>query len=143
MAGYGRLLQAVGEDRHQSCLGLTSREAPRELAVLGAGARWLELRGLGTAEAQALLADKQLIGDTQAWLGLVDRYGGNGLALKIVGETIQHLFDGDISAFLGYADATYGTVFGGHSPAVGCPGRTTLDRGARRTEATGRRARTD
>src|ERR671933_45934 len=28
----------------------------------------------------ALLADKQLIGDTQAWLSLVDRYGGNGLA---------------------------------------------------------------
>ena len=32
----------------------------------------------------ALLADKQLIGDTQAWLSLVDRYGGNGLALKTV-----------------------------------------------------------
>jgi hypothetical protein len=31
--GYGHLLLAVGEAAHQSCLMLTSREAPRELAV--------------------------------------------------------------------------------------------------------------
>ncbi len=29
-AGYGRLLQAIGEGRHQSCLVVTSREAPPE-----------------------------------------------------------------------------------------------------------------
>ena len=66
----------------------------------------LELHGLGTAEAQALLADKQLNGDTQAWVSLVDRYGGNGLALKIVGETIRQVFDGDVAAFLTDATAT-------------------------------------
>jgi hypothetical protein len=45
-----------------------------------------------------------LIGDTQAWVSLVDRYGGNGLALKIVGETIIQVYAGDVGAFL--ADAS-------------------------------------
>ena len=78
-----------------------------------AESRALELRGLGVAEAQALLADKQLNGDTQAWVSLVDRYGGNGLALKIVGETIRQVYDGDIAAFLTDASATLWHVFGG------------------------------
>src|SRR5207253_2727958 len=38
MAGYGRLLQAVGEAAHQSCVVQTSREAPPELAVLAGDA---------------------------------------------------------------------------------------------------------
>jgi hypothetical protein len=113
MQGYGRILQAVGETSHQSCLVLTSREAPPELAVLGGGVRGLELHGLGAAEAQALLADKLLHGDPQAWVSLVDRYGGNGLALKIVAETIRQVYDGDVAAFLADAAATYSTVFGG------------------------------
>ena len=46
-------------------------------------------------------------------LGLVDRYGGNGLALKIVGETIRQVYDGDIAGFVDDAVATSGTVFGG------------------------------
>ena len=113
MEGYGRLLQAVGETTHQSCLMLTSREAPPELALLGRGVRALELHGLGSHEAQTLLADKQLIGDSGAWLSLVDRYGGNGLILKIVAERIREVYDGDVVAFLDAAAATYGTVFGG------------------------------
>src|SRR4029453_6829144 len=32
MGGYGQLLRSVGEPTHQSCLVLTSREAPPELA---------------------------------------------------------------------------------------------------------------
>ncbi len=111
MDGYGRVLRAVGDATHQSCLMLTSREAPPELAVLGSGVQALELHGLGSSEAQVLLADKQLIGDAQAWQRMVDRYGGNGLALKMVGETIRQVYDGDVAAFLG--DAVYGTVFGG------------------------------
>jgi WD40 repeat protein len=111
MDGYGRVLHAVGDTPHHSCLLLTSREAPPELAVLGSGVRTQELHGMGSAEAQALLADKQLAGDKEAWATLVDRYGGNGLALKMVGETIRQVFEGDVAVFLG--DATYGAVFGG------------------------------
>jgi transcriptional regulator with XRE-family HTH domain len=111
MDGYGRLLQAVGETAHQSCLVLTSREAPPDL-VLGGAVRGLELHGLATDDAQALLSDKRLVGDAQAWGSLVYRYGGNGLALKIVGEAVRRVYDGDLAGFLG-ATADSGTVFGG------------------------------
>ena len=113
MDSYGRLLQAVAETSHQSCLVVTSREAPPELAMLGSEVHTLELHGLAPADAQALLADKQLTGDAQAWGSLVDRYGGNGLALKIVGETIRQVYGGEVAPFLVDAIATYGTVFGG------------------------------
>ena len=43
----------------------------------------------------------------------MDRYGGNGLALKIVGETIRQVYAGDIGAFLADALPHYGAVFGG------------------------------
>jgi WD40 repeat protein len=113
MDGYGQFVQAAGETSHQSCVMLTSREAPPELALLGGSARQLELHGLGTAEAQVMLADKQLKGDPQAWAGLVERYGGNGLALKMVAETIRQVSDGNVAEFLQDAITTSGTVFGG------------------------------
>ena len=75
MAGYGRLFQAVGAASHQSCLLLTSREAPPELAVLGGAVRTVELGGLGVDEAQALLAPKQLEGSSQEWAELNARFG--------------------------------------------------------------------
>jgi len=112
LAGYGALLQAVGELRHQSCLLVTSREAPPELAVLGADAvRRFQLGGLGVPEGQALLADKQLSGTDEEWATLIARFGGNGLALKVVGESISQVFGGDIAMFLEQSGA--GTVFGG------------------------------
>ena len=112
MDGYGQILQAVGEASHQSCLLLTGREPPPELAVL-AGVRELELHGLGVGDVQDLLNRNHLHGDLQAWTSLVDCYGGNGLALKIVAETIRQLYDGDVARFVQDALATYGTVFGG------------------------------
>jgi hypothetical protein len=113
MDGYGLLLRAVGEASHQSCSMLTSREVPPEVAEFGGGVRTLEVQGLSIAEAQTLLADKQLRGDTNAWVSLVDRLGGNGLALKIVSETIRRVFDGDVAMFLGDASGSSGIVFGG------------------------------
>jgi WD40 repeat protein len=110
--GYGRVLQAIGETSHRSCLLLTSREAPPELTLLR-GAHALELQGLGVTEAEALLADKQLHGDAATWSALVDRYGGNGLALKIVGETIRQVYGGDVGVFLAEMFAGQGAVFGG------------------------------
>src|SRR5438270_12210522 len=111
MAGYGRLLQAVAEGRHQSCLVLTSREAPPELVVHSGAVRTLELSGLGTDEAQVLLAAKQLDGTSQQWTQLTATVGGNGLALKMVGETIREVFAGDIAAFL--EEGSDGGIFGG------------------------------
>ena len=112
LAGYGRLLQAVGEASHQSCMVLTSREAPPELTILGGDSvRTFTLGGLGVEDAEVLLAPKQLAGTKQQWAELTARFGGNGLALKLVGERIRELFGGDLGGFLEEAGA--GTVFGG------------------------------
>jgi transcriptional regulator with XRE-family HTH domain len=111
-SGYGRLLAAIGEGRHQSCLVVTSREAPPELVVLPGGAvRRFKLGGLGVSEGQVLLADKQLSGNAEDWANLIGRMGGNGLALKVVGESIREIFGGDIGAFLD--ESGLGTVIGG------------------------------
>ncbi len=111
-AGYGRVLRAIGAGRHLSCLVVTSREAPPELAVLGGHrSRRLELSGLGVAEGQVLLADKRLSGSSEHWANLIGRFGGNGLALKLVGESIREVFDGDIATFL--EESGSGTIFGG------------------------------
>lgn len=112
MAGYGRLLWAVGEAPHQSCLMLTGREAPPDWSTLGDGpVRALELAGLGIPESQHLLAHKQLVGDAAAWADLIGRCGGNGLALKVVGESIRQVFGGDIGEFLSESGSE--TIFGG------------------------------
>ncbi|MBV9174464.1 MAG: helix-turn-helix domain-containing protein, partial [Chloroflexi bacterium] len=112
MAGYGHLLQAVGEAPHQSCLVVTSREAPAELAVLGGGGfRTLALGGLAVEEVQVLLRAKELSGTVEEWTALNARFGGNGLALRIIGESIRELFGSDIGAFL--EDPSVGSVFGG------------------------------
>jgi WD40 repeat protein len=104
LEGYGRLLLAVGEAAHQSCLVLTSREAPEERAVFhGGGGRTFHVGGLGAREAQVLLAPKQLLGTSAQWAELVARLGGNGLALKLVGETIHERFGGDLGPFLDHA----------------------------------------
>ena len=99
-AGYGTLLDSAGQREHQSCLVLTTRELPAEVAYLNGAVRHFQLGGLSAADARKLLSDKQLQGDELAWERLVFQYGGNGLALKVVGETIQQVFGGAIATFL-------------------------------------------
>jgi transcriptional regulator with XRE-family HTH domain len=113
--GYGAVLRQIGESAHQSALLLTGREAPPELALLEgvAPVRRLHLGGLDLAACRALLQGKGLLGGDDAWQALVHRYGGNPLALNLVGQAIVELFGGDIDAMLAYAVETFGAVFGG------------------------------
>jgi NACHT domain len=112
LAGYGHLFHAAGESAHQSCLILTSRESPADLAALAGNAvRKLQLGGLNVDEAQELMARMQLVGTREQWAELVARFGGNGLALKMVGESIRELFGGAIGAFL--HESGDSIVFGG------------------------------
>jgi transcriptional regulator with XRE-family HTH domain len=114
--GYGALLRQLGETPHRSCLLLTSRELPPELGPLRGAlgpVRVLELAGLDVEAARALLRDRQLDGDETAWHALVRQYGGNGLALKEVGETIRELFGGSITAYLEYVAPSPSMMIGG------------------------------
>ncbi|MEI2579673.1 NB-ARC domain-containing protein, partial [Scytonema sp. PRP1] len=100
--GYGELLRLVGETAHQSCLILTSREKPAEIAASEGtelSVRSLRLGGSQQA-AFALLASKGLVGSEEQKQELCERYGNNPKALKIVASSIYNLFNGDIEEFL-------------------------------------------
>jgi transcriptional regulator with XRE-family HTH domain len=110
---YGSLVQRLAESRGHSCLVLTSREAPPELGPLEGErgpVRALEMVGLGLDAGQALLEDKRLVGDSDAWRTLIERYAGNALALKIAGESIRQVFDGRIDAFLRAGEPIFGGI---------------------------------
>ena len=101
--GYGKLLRRIGENQHRSCLLLTSREKPDEIAHLEektGPVRSLQIPGLGQAEGQEILQDKGLSGYNEAWTTLIHFYSGNPLALKLVSEPIRELFGGDVAEFL-------------------------------------------
>ncbi len=104
--GYGQLLRAIGEASHQSCLLLTSREKPQEMALMeGAKAlvRSLTLSGLTPADGRAIFRQKGAFTGSEAeWQTLIHHYGGNPLALKLVAAAIQDLFNGSITEVLPY-----------------------------------------
>src|SRR5260370_19131881 len=101
--GYGGLLQGVGETRHQSCLLLTSREKPKEIARLEGNVspvHSLQLPGLEQAAGHKILKDKGLIESHEAFDDLIHFYSGNPLALKLVSASVYELFGGNIVEFL-------------------------------------------
>jgi WD40 repeat protein len=111
--GYSNLLKTVGESSHQSCLLLTSREKPKEIASFegqGASVCSLSLKGLTPTAARPILQTKQIQGTDEACDRLIEIYAGNPLALKIVTSTIQELFDGDIAEFLNEGIAFFGDI---------------------------------
>jgi WD40 repeat protein len=104
---YGTFLQQVSEQAHSSCVLITSREKPKELAwlegkrshayqVLGLPAKAAGLMLLNLAVFDQSSLDRQLL----AFEELVDRCGGNPLKLKIVATLIRDVFGGDIAQFL-------------------------------------------
>ncbi|MEH2244271.1 NB-ARC domain-containing protein [Nostoc sp.] len=108
---YGQLLKRVGEEAHQSCLVLNSREKPKEFAPLEgetSPVRTLLLPGLGEIEGQEILKDKGIFGSKQDWAKLVDNYSGNPLALKLVSEPIRELFAGNIATFIEQGEIIFG-----------------------------------
>ena len=110
---YGKLLRRVGETRHQSTLMLTSREKPREIALLEGETlpvRSLQLEGLSVADGQAILRSKRLKVSESDSRSLVERYCGNPLALKIVSVTIQDVLAGQVSEFLSQKAAVFGDI---------------------------------
>ncbi|MCC5669036.1 hypothetical protein LC653_35565 [Nostoc sp. CHAB 5784] len=106
--GYGQLLKRVGEVPHISCVLFTSREKPREIVPLEGDrteVRSLPLKGLNSTEGQQLFQQKgQFTGTEREWQELIEHYGGNPLALKMVAAGTQELFDGKIAPVLEYVE---------------------------------------
>ncbi|MEP0801140.1 NB-ARC domain-containing protein [Funiculus sociatus] len=110
---YGELFRRVGEAAHQSCLILTSREKPREVAALEGGlpVRSLQLSGLNEVAGRDIFkANNFFLGSDSEWQELINRYAGNPLALKIIATTVQELFNSNISQFLAQGTTVFGDI---------------------------------
>ncbi|WP_246039254.1 NB-ARC domain-containing protein [Dictyobacter alpinus] len=111
--GYGRLLSLIAETDHQSCLLFTSREKPSILVPLE-GSRVpvgvLRLARLDVEACRQLLAEKGVVGSAAEQERLIEAYGGNPLALKIVASTIVDLFSGEITLFMQQGNVVFGGV---------------------------------
>ncbi|GAB1538083.1 NB-ARC domain-containing protein [Scytonema sp. NUACC21] len=108
---YGRLFQQVGEVSHKSCMMLTSREKPKEVASLEGESllvHSLHLSGLKQVEAQKIFQHKGFLVSNEECKELVNYYGGNPSALKIVTTTIEDVFDSNISEFLKQNTVVFG-----------------------------------
>lgn len=111
--GYGELLKRVGEVNHQSCLLFTSREKPKEVAVLEGETlcvRSFVLGGLEPSDGQEILKVKGVFASESESRQLVERYAGNPLALKVVATTIQDVFCGETSKFLQQEAIVFGDI---------------------------------
>ncbi|MBC1224600.1 NACHT domain-containing protein [Nostoc sp. UCD121] len=111
--GYGDLLKRVGEVTHQSCLLLTSREKPKEVASLEGETlcvRSFLLGSLQAADGQEILKVKGVSASESESSKLVELYAGNALALKVVATTIQDVFCGHISKFLQQKTTVFGDI---------------------------------
>jgi DNA replication protein DnaC len=101
--GYGELLRRVGGERHQSFILLTSREKPEEIAAFEGQSlpvRSLQLRGLQEEDAKEIFRAKGFSGSENGLTELIDLYGGNPLALKVITTMIQEVFNGNVAQFL-------------------------------------------
>ncbi|HEY9825274.1 MAG TPA: NB-ARC domain-containing protein [Stenomitos sp.] len=115
---YAYLFQQVGDTSHQSCLIITSRERPRGLAAkLGPELplRCLTVGGLCSQEGQILLNSiGQFSGTSTEWQAIIERYGGNPLALKIMASFVSEVFAGNLSEllqFLGQSSYIFGDIW--------------------------------
>jgi hypothetical protein len=93
---YGELLPQVGTSRHQSCVILTSREKPKDIALLEGESnvvRSIALTGIDDRSAQTIMEQRGVLAtDPSQWQDLAQQYAGNPLALKMVSAVAIELF---------------------------------------------------
>lgn len=113
---YGELFRQIGEIPHQSCLLLTSREKPKEVAFFehrqeGKQIKSLKLEGLDKSNVQELFQNRgTFLGSDSQWNELINLYTGNPLALNVVAATIQKYFDSNLSYFFNLGGAVFGDI---------------------------------
>lgn len=110
---YGQMIARICDERHLSCLVLTSREMLAEISIREGDnlpVRSLQLTGLEVPQAQKILSQKGLVESPTDCEKLIERYSGNPLALKITAATIRSLFNGNVSAFLTQKTVVFGDI---------------------------------
>jgi hypothetical protein len=111
--GYGLLFARLGEERHKSCCIVTSREKPKDIAILAGTklpVRTFQLGGLNTEECIKLFQIKCQSGLEPEQESIVRLYANNPLLIKIAATTIQDIFDGDVTEFLAEGTIVFGDI---------------------------------
>ncbi|BAZ28215.1 WD-repeat protein [Cylindrospermum sp. NIES-4074] len=112
--GYGELIRRIGDSQHQSCLLLTSREKPPEIAAIEGKklpVRSFKMTGLSKKESILILKTKGFADCKQEECRvLIDWYAGNPLFIKLVASTIQELFGGSIYEFVEQGTIVFGDI---------------------------------
>ncbi len=102
---YGQLFEQIGKTAHQSCLVITSREKPQEVARLEGKmrpVRSLPLQGLGILEGRQISVEVgDIVGSDSEWQALVEFYQGNPLGLEMATKFIGEFCAGRIDRFFG------------------------------------------
>lgn len=112
-AAYGKLIRLFAEARHRSCLVLTSRIKPKEVACregISSVVRARSLTGIGQVDGRELLKERGLFGSKKDWAALIERYSGNPLALQQVSVPVREVFGGSIARFLQEDVSAFGEV---------------------------------
>ena len=116
--GYGDLFRRIGEKNHQSCLLLTSRIKPQDIASLSEipKVRTLELGGVDKSAGQAIFQDiadtynASFQGSEKDWESLISFYSGNPLALEVAARHILRRFNGNLAKFLAQDLRVFGKI---------------------------------
>lgn len=101
---YELFFQQVGRSIHRSCLLLTSREKPRNLALMEGETQHvysLQLQGLGELAGREFFLNQGIAANTESdWNILVRRHAGNPQVLNCVATHIREVFSGNANRFL-------------------------------------------
>jgi len=113
---YSELIRRIGEETHKSCLILVGREKPDDISLMEGEklyVRSLRLKGLPTLEARKILESKgfTVSEQSQKWNQLIEQYGGNPFALKIVATAIYGLFNQNVSSFLSQGEILFDKIY--------------------------------
>jgi WD40 repeat protein len=111
---YKKFFQRIGECNHNSCIILTTRENPQEIALMKGETlpvRSLRLTGLNLQTGKKILELQKCFLDSEAsYQFLIESYGGNPLALKIVSTMACDLFNGNISEVISNKSLIFGEI---------------------------------
>ena len=104
---YSLFFRRLVEEKHDSCLVLTSLEPFKDLMKLqnsGRPSYSLKIAGLDLQAAKAILRQQGLTDEPQ-WEKLLEHYLGNPSAIRQVASRIENYFGGEVSKFLNFKTA--------------------------------------
>lgn len=124
---YGIFFRRIIEEKHSSCIVLTSREPFKDLMKLQRSGRpsySLKLEGLDLKAAKEILRTRGLT-DEYKWEELLEPYLGNPAAIELVASRIEDFFAGSVANFLHYKTDLISEIFRENLAQQCQPGRLT------------------